>query len=213
MSRRRGPLEEQTVKVAALMKSSEHATKVGVFAVTLIAHPTEGVIISGEESLAKLMTEILKNPALAREVKEAPARGGMMVPNYFSSRREKGLALKKLYNCSLPPLPMPFSELTTYAMVLGAFGEVWKSELQGTKFKVGDPMPDSFKAWFTEDEEVFRCLKGSVTHWPALGDRLQERGKTIAQFYREQVQSAYALRLRGKEKLLRVCYPMFDIYK
>ena len=156
MSRRRGPLEEQTVKVAALMKSSEHATKVRVFAVTLIAHPTEGVIISGEESLAKLMTEILKNPALAREVKEAPARGGMMVPNYFSSRREKELALKKLYNCSLPPLPMPFSELTTYAMVLGAFGEVWKSELQGTKFKVGDAMPDSFKAWFTEDEEVFR---------------------------------------------------------
>ena len=51
----------------------------------------------------------------------------------------------------LPPLPMPFSELTTYAMVLGAFGEVWKSELQGTKFKVGDPMPDSFKAWFTEE--------------------------------------------------------------
>ena len=149
-------MEEQTVKVAALMKSSEHATKVRVFAVTLIAHPTEGVIISGEESLAKLMTEILKNPALAREVKEAPARGGMMVPNYFSSRREKELALKKLYNCSLPPLPMPFSELTTYAMVLGAFGEVWKSELQGTKFKVGDAMPDSFKAWFTEDEEVFR---------------------------------------------------------
>ena len=68
-------MEEQTVKVAALMKSSEHATKVRVFAVTLIAHPTEGVIISGEESLAKLMTEILKNPALAREVKEAPARG------------------------------------------------------------------------------------------------------------------------------------------
>ena len=55
---------------------------------------------------------------------------------------------------------MPFSELTTYAMVLGAFGEVWKSELQSTKFKVGDAMPDSFKAWFTEDEEVFRCLKG-----------------------------------------------------
>ena len=43
---------------------------------------------------------------------------------------------------------------------------------------------------------------------PPAGERQDHRA-----VLQKQVQSAYALRLRGKEKLLRVCYPMFDIYK
>ena len=49
----RGQLEKQTTKVGNLLKASQELSKSGIFGVTIIAHPTEGLIVSGEEKKAK----------------------------------------------------------------------------------------------------------------------------------------------------------------
>ena len=61
-------------------------------------------------------------------------------------------------------------------------------------------MPEKFKEWFTYDEEVFLCLRGSA-HTSKLGPLLKERGTTIANFYQAVVKAAYSRRLGGEEHL------------
>ena len=54
-------------------------------------------------------------------------------------------------------------------------------------------MPEKFKEWFDEGEEVFQCLRGA-SHSVKLGALLKERGTTISQFYRKVVRAAYTKR-------------------
>ena len=61
-------------------------------------------------------------------------------------------------------------------------------------------MPEKIKEWFTYDEEVFQCLRGSA-HSSKLGPLLKERGTTIANFYQAVVKAAYSRRLGGEEHL------------
>ena len=61
-------------------------------------------------------------------------------------------------------------------------------------------MPEKFKEWFTYDEEVFLCLRGSA-HTSKLGPLLKERGTTIVNFYQAVVKAAYSRRLGGEEHL------------
>ena len=135
MSNRRGLMEEQTVRVGALLKASEMLTKSGIHAVTLISHPTEGIIISGEEEMSKVAREMVESSSMGKVVSEAPTRARGVV-NHFSTRAEKEKVLKQLFKCPLPPLPMPFTEMKTFALMLGQFGKVWEVEMHGTKFKV-----------------------------------------------------------------------------
>ena len=120
------------MRVGALLKASELLTKSGICAVTLISHPTEGIIISGEVEMAKVAKDLLSTSSLGKVFSEVPTGAG----NHFCSREEKEKALKKVFQCALPPLPMPFSEMKTFALVLGQFSKVWEVEMHGTKFKV-----------------------------------------------------------------------------
>ena len=61
-------------------------------------------------------------------------------------------------------------------------------------------MPEKFKEWFDEGEEVFQCLRGA-SHSVKLGTLLKERGTSISQFYRKVVRAAYTKRLAGEEHL------------
>ena len=53
----RGALEDQTTKIAAILKLSQQLTKSGVSSALAIAHPVEGFIYSG----ASLMTTQTKD--------------------------------------------------------------------------------------------------------------------------------------------------------
>ena len=199
MSKRRGAVEEQTVRMAALMKASEQMTKAGLFSVTIVSHPTEGIIISGEEEMGKVIQGLMQNSDLATVVSEAPTKAGSMI-NHFSTRTEKEKALRELYDCNLPPLPLPFSEFKTFTVMAAQFGKLLEAEMQGTKYKVGDQVPGRVKEWFEEDQEVFDCLRG-VTHTSKLGPALKSRGTTTAEFYRKMLRAAYTLRLKGEAHL------------
>ena len=123
------------MRVAALLKASQLLTNSGICAVTLISHPTEGIIISGEVEMAKVAKDLLSTSSLGKVFSEVPTGAGKMT-NHFCSREEKEKALKQVFQCTLPPLPMPFSEMKTFALVLGQFSKVWEVEMHGTKFKV-----------------------------------------------------------------------------
>ena len=69
-------------------------SKAGVFAVTMISHPTEGIIISGEEEMAKLTMTLLETSSMGRLMTELPTRVGG-VTNHVSTRSEKEKALKE----------------------------------------------------------------------------------------------------------------------
>ena len=76
MSKRRGAMEEQTTRLGALMKASEQLTKSGLFAVTIVSSPTEGIIISGEEEMCLTARELLGNTSMAKVDAEAPTKAG-----------------------------------------------------------------------------------------------------------------------------------------
>ena len=110
-------------------------SKAGVFAVTMISHPTEGIIISGEEEMAKLTMTLLETSSMGRLMTERPTRVGG-VTNHVSTRSEKEKALKEKFACTLPPLPMPFSEMKTFELLIRQLAKVWEVEMHGSKFKV-----------------------------------------------------------------------------
>ena len=58
-------------------------------------------------------------------------------------RMEKTKLLQRIYKCSLPPLPMPFSEMDTFVLMLPQLNSVVESETSGTKFKVGVLLVDT----------------------------------------------------------------------
>ena len=132
----RGQLEKQTTKVGNLLKASQELSKSGIFGVTIIAHPTEGLIVSGEEEMSKEVRKLLETSNLTKVIAEGQQASGTVV-NHFSTRMEKTKLLQRLYKCSLPPLPMPFSEMDTFVLMLPQLNSVVESETSGTKFKVG----------------------------------------------------------------------------
>ena len=158
---RRGLVEEQTTKVARMVKKSEDLTMAGIFHTSIIYHPTEGLILTGEEEMSRKVMELIERGGLKQSVTEAQLRAGNSL-NHFSSRRTKENFLSKLFNCVLPPLPMPLSEMRTLVLLTTAFGKLWEVELKGTRFKIGDPCPEKLKDWFKHgDNEPARILQGA----------------------------------------------------
>ena len=104
--------------------------------VTIIAHPTESLIVSGEEEMSKEVRKLLETSNLTKVIAEGQQASGTVV-NHSSTRMEKTKLLQRIYKCSLPPLPMPFSEMDTFALMLPQLNTVVESETSGTKFKVG----------------------------------------------------------------------------
>ena len=134
---KRGVVEEQTVRVSAMVKASEQLTLAGVFSTTIISHPTEGFLVSGEEEMTRHVMELIDRAGLRGMVNVAQMRTGGML-NHLSTRKMKEKMLMKLYKCVLPPLPMPLSDMKSLVLLQQQFGKVWDCELKGQRFKVGD---------------------------------------------------------------------------
>ena len=110
-----GSVEETTAGVAEALESSKDLTACGLRSVTIMIHPIEGVIVSGEEILSMEMMDIMENGGLKSRMIDETMRQGSMLMNHYSTRNEKELFMSKLYNCNLPTFPIPFSELILYA--------------------------------------------------------------------------------------------------
>ena len=107
--------------------------------------------------------------------------------------------MSKLFNCVLPPLPMPLSEMRTLVLLTTAFGKLWEVELKGTRFKIGDPCPEKLKDWFIHgDNEPARILQG------APHCSIKARGADVQQFHLErdtdQLQSLLDAQEEGREE-------------
>ena len=104
-----GSVEETTTGVAEALESSKDLTACGLRSVTIMIHPIKGVIVSGEEILSMEMMDIMENGGLKSRMIDETVRQGSMLMNHYSTRNEKELFMSKLYNCNLPPFPIPFS--------------------------------------------------------------------------------------------------------
>ena len=82
------------------------------------------------------MRKLLETSNLTKVITEGQQASDSVV-NHFSTRMEKTKLLQRIYKCSLPPLPMPFSETDTFVLTLPQLNSVVESETSGTKFKVG----------------------------------------------------------------------------
>ena len=192
---KRGALEEQTTRVAALVKASESLTMAGIFHTTIIHHPNEGMILTGEEEMTTKVMQMIEAANLRQFVNAAQLRAGNSI-NHFSTRRVKATMLSQIYNCVLPPLPMPLGEMRTLVLLTTAFGKVWDCELKSTRFKIGDSAPENVKEWFGYEEEVWTCMR-EATHTKELAGILKGKGLTLTDFYRQLIRDAYAARLTG----------------
>ena len=194
---RRGVLEEQTTRVASLVESSAKLTHAGIYHTTIIYHPNEGLIVTGEEEMAAKVLEVIEGSGLREVVNDAQIRAGNML-NHFSSRKIKQDLLSKLYRCNLPALPMPLSEMRTVVLLTKAFGKVLETELKGLKYKLGQgPMPEKVKDWFNYGEQIWACFTGTTQHAPELADHLKARRLTMAAFLRDLLKKVYNVRIRG----------------
>ena len=195
MSGKRGILEEQTTKIATILKLSEQLTKTGISSTLIISHPVEGFMYSGAVMMTTRTRDLVAGSDLKTEVINEQTTSGRML-NHFSTRREKERILMQLYGSRLPPLPMPFSQMKTFVLLQAQIGKVLEAELAGLAFKHGDDIPEQLKDWFDDDEEIFKCLKAG-SHTPSLNGLLKARGTTISQLYRKMIRNVYSVRLGG----------------
>ena len=153
---KRGTVEDVTTRVSGVLKSSELLTTAGVPHVTMVLHPTEGLIFSGEAKITRQVMDLVHKQGLESKMKEDSMwHGGSL--NHMSTRKEKELLLSRLYECKIPPMPMPFSDLriTSLPLLQAQFGKVLEAELTGVKYKLGDPLPPNH-LW-AGDLRVHQC--------------------------------------------------------
>lgn len=160
---KRGNVEDVQTRVAGALKSSELLSAAGVVHVTIVNHPSEGLVFSGEERLTRQLMDLFEGEGLGKQLMDDSMRVGNHI-NHVSTRKEKEELLQKFYNCNLPALPMPFSELRTTSLpVLAAqFSKVLEVEMLGSKFKSGEELPESISEWFKFGTDVFSCIRGST---------------------------------------------------
>lgn len=107
--------------------------------------------------------------------------------------------MQTLFNTSLPLFPMPLSKMG-FNLIQAQIGKVFEAELSSSNFRFGDPIPESIKDWFDEDDDVFKCIKGS-TYTSQLSVLLKAKGTTVANFYRRLLQRVYTIRLGGEKNV------------
>ena len=71
---KRGAVEEQTVRVSAMVKASEQLTLADH--TTIISHPIEGFLVSGEEEMSRHVMELIDRAGLRGMVNVAQMRAG-----------------------------------------------------------------------------------------------------------------------------------------
>ena len=160
---KRGSVEEVTTRVASTLKSSELLTDAGVHHAIVVLHPTEGLIFCGEEKFTQTIQDLVEVNGVDKLMKKAVMNSGSR-PKFRSSRKEKEELLQTLYDCNLPAMPYPFSELRTSSLPIlqAQLARVLEVETTGLRLKHGDPLPDSLKEWFEFGEEAFYNIKGST---------------------------------------------------
>ena len=132
-----GSVEETTTGVAEALGSSKDLTACCLRSVTIMIHPIEVVIVSGEEILSMEMMDIMENGGLKSRIIDETMRQGSILMNHYSIRNEKELFMSKLYNCNLPPFLTPFSELiqSSIPLMTAQFLKAQKLEMSGSKAK------------------------------------------------------------------------------
>ena len=78
------------------------------------------------------------------------ADGGVHeVRQQFEPQLHQGELMSKVYDCLLPPLPMPFSEFcnSPTTMLSSHFSRVLEVEMAGLRYK-GGPLPEKILEWF-----------------------------------------------------------------
>ena len=80
-------------------------------------------------------------------------------------RGDKEELMSKVYDCLLPPLPMPFSEFcnSPTTMLYSHFSRVLEVEMAGLRYK-GGPLPEKILEWFKWDQSIFNAIRGATYH-------------------------------------------------
>ena len=167
---KRGSVEQTVTNVYSTLESSENLTDAGVPHVILMVHPTEGIIYSGEQNVTRALRDLVVDGGLENDIKQSAMRNGRFL-NHVSCRRDKEILLQQLYDCLLPPMPLPFSELRTSSLPLlqGQLARALEVEMAGIRFKPGDPLPEKIAQWFDFGAEAFFCIKGKTHTKPLPG--------------------------------------------
>ena len=197
----RGQGEDQMAKIAALEKASESLTKSNVYSVLLVFHPKNGLETSGESESCKFVEDLLEKGGVEDFVKgeQGRNRNSKMI-NFTSTVRRKGQMLQKIHKSILPPLTAPLSEMNNSALLQTQFAKVLQVETAGLNIKEGEPLPDSIKEWFTDEDDIFHCLRG-VTYKKELVGKLKDKGMGLKDLYLKMIKSVYTVRLGGEEHL------------
>ena len=103
---------------------------------TIINHPTEGLLFAGEEKLCRKLKELVAKEDIDKELMEESMRSGNNL-NHSCTRGDKEELMSKVYDCLLPPLPMPFSEFcnSPTTMLSSHFSRVLEVEMAGLRYK------------------------------------------------------------------------------
>ena len=143
-----GNVYEVFTRVGFALKTSGQITAAGVTSVTIINHPTKGLLFAGEEKLCRKLKELVAKEDIDKELMEESMRSGNNL-NHSCTRGDKEELMSKVYDCLLPPLPMPFSEFcnSPTTMLSSHFSRVLEVEMAGLRYK-GGPLPEKILEWF-----------------------------------------------------------------
>ena len=159
-----GNVLEVFTRVGSALKTSGQITAAGVTSVTIINHPTEGLLLAGEEKLCRKLKELVAKEDIDKELMEESMRSGNNL-NHSCTRGDKEELMSKVYDCLLPPLPMPFSEFcnSPTTMLSSHFSRVLEVEMAGLRYK-GGPLPEKILDWFKWDQSIFNAIRGATYH-------------------------------------------------
>ena len=103
-----GNVHEVFTRVGSALKTSGQITAAGVTSVTIINHPTKGLLFAGKEKLCRKLKQLVAKEDIDKELMEESMRSGNNL-NHSCTRGDKEELMSNVYDCLLPPLPMPFS--------------------------------------------------------------------------------------------------------
>ena len=89
---KRGNVEDVQTRVAGALKSSELLSAAGVVHVTIVNHPSEGLVFSGEERLTRQLMDLFEGEGLGKPSTWQAWSGHDLEPSTWKGQPAKYLA-------------------------------------------------------------------------------------------------------------------------
>ena len=186
-----------TKYLRACERESEALTRDGGWiSAQIVLKPSGCVAYNGENEFTRWAVKTLSENGLQAQLDHLSFSGHQL--NYLSSEQERSRQLKVIFKTSLPPFPIPFSQIKTNLEIREAWTCLWNA-ISSPSRRYGGDMPEG---WGEEHLELWKVFSGAANGARVI-TKMKEMGVAgnFTTFVKDRIRGIYLAKLGSEEKI------------